>query len=433
MPSALSRRRFLGGSIALLAGASAMPLLSACGSGDDGGNATEINALLITGGDRYPKYWETVTNAFKQQTGVTVKYDLLQFTPLTSKEITLAAARSTQYDVYSTHTAQIGAFFPHFEPLNNHFSASDLEDFFPVAIKYLTNPANGELAAIPRNMDSRTQYYRTDLYEKSSLRPAKTWDELIDVGQKLTGGGQFGLVLPGQGDPAQRQFADFLWQAGGEWLDDGNNVTFNSPEGVEALTFYRDLIKRYEVVPGDAVTYGWNENSAGFSNGTCAAVFDWPGAYASLGDPSLSKVSDTFATAPLTSHKTAVSCAISHALAINKYSRKKDAAAEFLKFTVTPQALLDQYAEFKNYPSRVSTAEQVIGQAQGKEQQWLTDLRTTIQNGKEWPKVPGFDKVSTVVQTAVQNALSDQMSPKAALDGAAQESTRILQQAGTLR
>jgi len=75
----------------------------------------------------------------------------------------------------------------------------------------------------------------------------------------------------------------------------------------------------------------------------------------------------------------------------------------------------------------------VIGQAQGMEQQWLSDLRTTIENGKEWPKVPGFDKVSTVVQTAVQNALSDQMSPQAALDAAAEEITRILQQAGALR
>jgi len=429
MSSPLSRRRFLGGSMAL----AAAPLLAACGGDDSGGDVTEINALLVTGGDRYPAYWERVTSAFQQQTGITVTYDLLQFTPLTSKEITLAAARSTQYDVYSTHTAQIGVFFPHFEPLNNHFDQADLDDFFPVSLKYMTNPANGELAAIPRNMDSRSQYYRTDLYQAAGVQPAKTWDELADVGQKLTSGGQFGLILPGQGDPAQRQFADFLWQAGGDWLDQNNNVTFNSPAGVEALTFYRDLIKRYQVTPADAVTYQWNENSAGFMNGTCATVFDWPGAYASIGDPALSQVPDTFGTAPMPSHKTGASCAISHGLAINKYSRNKDAAAEFLKFTVTPDALLDQYAEFKNYPSRVSTAEQVIGQAQGMEQQWLTDLRTTIENGKEWPKVPGFDKVSTVVQTAVQNALSDQMSPQAALDGAAQESTRILQQAGALR
>jgi ABC-type glycerol-3-phosphate transport system substrate-binding protein len=414
MSSALSRRRFLGGSLALAAGAAAGPLLAACSGGESGGNVTEINALLITGGDRYPAYWEKVTSAFKQQTGITVKYDLLQFTPLTSKEITLAAARSTQYDVYSTHTAQIGAFFPHFEPLNNYFDAA-------------------ELAAIPRNMDARTQYYRRDLYEAAGVQPAKTWDELVTIGQQLTSGGKFGLVLPGQGDPAQRQFADFLWQAGGEWLDQNNNVTFNSPAGVEALTFYRDLIQKYRITPSDVVTYQWNENSAGFTNGSCAAVFDWPGAFASFGDPSLSTVSQGFATAPMPSHKTGTSCAISHALAINKYSRKKDAAAQFLRFTVTPEALVDQYKEFKNYPSRVSTADQVIGQAQGMEQQWLSDLRTTIENGKEWPKVPGFDKVSTVVQTAVQNALSDQMSPQAALDAAAEESTRILQQAGALR
>lgn len=432
MSSALSRRRFLGGSMALAAGAAVGPFLAACGGGDSG-PVTEIDALLITGGDRYPAYWEKVTSAFTQQTGITVKYDLLQFTPLTSKEITLAAARSTQYDVYSTHTAQIGAFFPHFEPLNNHFDQADLADFFPVALQYMTNPATGELAAIPRNMDARTQYYRRDLYDAAGVQPATTWEELVSVGQRLTSGGQFGLVLPGQGDPAQRQFADFLWQAGGEWLDQNNNVTFNSPAGVEALTFYRDLIQKYRVTPSDVVTYQWNENSAGFTNGTCAAVFDWPGAYASFGDPTLSTVSDKYATAPMPNHKTGTSCAISHGLAINKYSRKKDAAAQFLKFTVAPEALVDQYAEFKNYPSRKSTAEQVTSQAQGMEHQWLADLRTTIDNGKEWPKVPGFDKVSTVVQTAVQNALSDQMSPQAALDGAAAESTRILQQAGALR
>jgi multiple sugar transport system substrate-binding protein len=432
MSSALSRRRFLGGSMALAAGVAAGPLLAACG-GDSGGKDTEINALLITGGDRYPAYWEKVTSAFTQQTGIRIKYDLLQFTPLTSKEITLAAARSTQYDVYSTHTAQIGAFFPHFEPLNNHFDAADLADFVPVAIQYLTNPATGELAAIPRNMDARTQYYRRDLYEAAGVQPAKTWEELVSVGQQLTSGGKFGLVLPGQGDPAQRQFADFLWQAGGEWLDQNNNVTFNSAAGVEALTFYRDVIQKYRITPSDVVTYQWNENSAGFTNGTCAAVFDWPGAFASIGDPSLSTVSGSFATAAMPSHKTGTSCAISHALAINKYSRKKDAAAQFLRFTVTPEALVDQYDEFKNYPSRVSTADQVIGKAQGMEHQWLSDLRTTIENGKEWPKVPGFDKVSTVVQTAVQNALSDQMSPQAALDAAAEESTRILQQAGAPR
>ena len=43
--------------------------------------ATEIKALLITGGPLYPKYWEQITQDFKKKTGITVNYDLLEFTP----------------------------------------------------------------------------------------------------------------------------------------------------------------------------------------------------------------------------------------------------------------------------------------------------------------------------------------------------------------
>ncbi len=77
--------------------------------------------------------------------------------------------------------------------------------------------------------------------------------------------------MPGQGDPAQRTFSDLLWQAGGDWVDDKNKPAFNSAEGVEALTFYRDLIQKYKVVPPDAVSYQWDENSTEFSSG---AVYD---------------------------------------------------------------------------------------------------------------------------------------------------------------
>ncbi|MGA9316280.1 MAG: extracellular solute-binding protein, partial [Solirubrobacteraceae bacterium] len=178
---------------------------------------TEIKALLISGGPLYPKYWEALTADFKKQTGITVTYDLLQFMPLTAKVVTLGAARSAEYDVFSTHTAQIGSYFNYFEPLNKYFSASELGEFYPVAMKYLTDPKTGRIAAIPRNVDARIQYYRTDAYDAHNLKPAVTWDDLVHVSQTLTGDGHYGLVLPGQGDPAQRTFSDYLWQAGGDW------------------------------------------------------------------------------------------------------------------------------------------------------------------------------------------------------------------------
>ena len=148
---------------------------------------TEIKALLISGGPLYPKYWEALTADFKKQTGITVSYDLLQFMPLTAKVVTLGAARSAEYDVFSTHTAQIGSYFNYFEPLNKYFSASELGEFYPVAMKYLTDPKTGRIAAIPRNVDARIQYYRTDAYDAHNLKPAVTWDDLVHVSQTLTG------------------------------------------------------------------------------------------------------------------------------------------------------------------------------------------------------------------------------------------------------
>jgi multiple sugar transport system substrate-binding protein len=432
MSRKLSRRGFLTGSAALLAGSAAVPLLSSCGSSASA-KATEIKALLITGGALYPRYWQKITSDFKKQTGITVNYDLLEFTPMTTKEITLATARSPLYDVYSTHTAQIGAFFSTFEPLNKYFSHTELNDFFPGPLKALTNPTNGDLAAIPRNVDARTQYYRTDLFKAAGAQPAKTWDELATVSGKLTKGGHYGLVLAGQGDPGQRQFTDFLWQAGGDWLDESNNVAFNSPQGVEALTFYTDLVRQYKVTPSSVDTYQWDENTAQFANGVCATVFDWPGLYADYSDPSLSKVSGSFSTAQLPSHKTAISNAISHAMAVNKYSSKKSAAVEFVKFTVGREALLLGYQQFANYPSQRSIADEVTKNSQGGKKQWLEALGTTIEQGKEWPSgVPGFNEVSTTVQSAIESALSGQMSPKAALDSAAQQSTQILKNSGAI-
>ena len=421
----LTRRRLLAGATATVAATGIAPRRAKSATAP-----TEIRALLITGSAVYPKYWETLTEEFKKKTGITVTYDMLAFTPLTSKEVTLGAARSTQYDVYSTHTAQIGSFFDYFEPLDPYFSASELADFYPVAMKYLINPKTGKLAAIPRNVDARVQYYRKDAYDAHNLQPAKTWDELVNVSQALTGDGHYGLVVPGQGDPAQRTFSDFLWQAGGDWVDEKNMPAFNSAEGIQALTFYRDLIHKYKVVPSDAVTYQWTENTSEFASGAVFDTFNWPSTYAILSNPDTSKVVGKWATAPYVRNKTATSCAVAHAMALNSLSKKKDAAIEFIKHVVSGDSQMLAFQQFTYFPSRQAVAQNVISAAQGQQAAWLGQLQATIANGKEWPKLPGFSKVCTLMYGAIERALSNQMSPTDSLNQAAKEALQAMQQAG---
>lgn len=424
----LSRRRFLGSSTAAVAASGIASGIARAASG-----VTEIKALLISGGPLYPKYWEALTADFKKQTGITVSYDLLQFMPLTAKVVTLGAARSAEYDVFSTHTAQIGSYFNYFEPLNKYFSASELGEFYPVAMKYLTDPKTGRIAAIPRNVDARIQYYRTDAYDAHNLKPAVTWDDLVHVSQTLTGDGHYGLVVPGQGDPAQRTFSDYLWQAGGDWVDDKDKPAFNSAEGIQALTFYRDLIQKYKVTPPDAVNYGWNENTSEFASGAVFDTFNWPTTFAVLSSPDTSKVVGKWATAPYVKNKTAISCAVSHAMALNSLSKKKDAALEFIKYVVSADAQMLAFQQFTYFPSRVALAQKVTADAQGAKAVWLQQLQATIATGKEWPKLPGFSKVCTMMWTAIERALSNQMSPADSLNQTAKEALEAMTQAGAYR
>jgi multiple sugar transport system permease protein len=241
------------------------------------------------------------------------------------------------------------------------------------------------------------QYYRSDVYGAHNLQPAKTWDELVNVSQALTGDGHYGLVVPGQGDPAQRTFSDFLWQAGGDWVDEKNMPAFNSAEGIQALTFYRDLIHKYKVVPSDAVTYQWTENTSEFASGAVFDTFNWPSTYAILSNPDTSKVVGKWATAPYVRNKTATSCAVAHAMALNSLSKKKDAAIEFIKHVVSGDSQMLAFQQFTYFPSRQAVAQNVISSAQGQQAAWLGQLQKTIANGKEWPKLPGFSKVCTLM------------------------------------
>lgn len=137
-----------------------------------------------------------------------------------------------------------------------------------------------------------------------------------------------------------------------------------------------------------------------------------------------------WSTAPYVRNKTATSCAISHAMALNSLSNKKDAAVEFIKYSVSPEAQSLNFQEFTNFPSRLSVAKQVIAAARGQQAEWLAQLETTIATGKEWPKLPGFSKVCTRIYWAIERALSNQASPEDALNHAAKEALETMQQAG---
>ena len=94
-------------------------------------------------------------------------------------------------------------------------------------------------------MHSLAQYWNTDQLAKAGLQaPPATKEEFDQAVAKIKSGGlQNPFWIPSLW-PAHLIFYSLIWQNGGApYSEDGQTATFNSAEGVEALTWMVDQIK----------------------------------------------------------------------------------------------------------------------------------------------------------------------------------------------
>ncbi|MBI5714747.1 MAG: ABC transporter substrate-binding protein [Chloroflexi bacterium] len=121
-------------------------------------------------------------------------------------------------------------------PVADLVSDADKKDIFDGFWDY--NKFNGKVVSMPFNNSTPMLYYNKDMFTAAGLDPNKpptTWDELVTAAKALT------KDTNGDGKPDQ-------W--GGKILsDDGKKVIYNSPEGIEALQFWGDLVTKHKVMP----------------------------------------------------------------------------------------------------------------------------------------------------------------------------------------
>jgi ABC-type glycerol-3-phosphate transport system substrate-binding protein len=90
--------------------------------------------------------------------------------------------------------------------------------------------------------------YNKSLFASKGVRPPDdgwTWDDLVDVGRRLTAadGTAFGLAPPGY-------WRELLWAAGGEERSkDDKKTLLDTPAAVEAVTYAAELATRHKVAP----------------------------------------------------------------------------------------------------------------------------------------------------------------------------------------
>ena len=120
-----------------------------------------------------------------------------------------------------------------------------VDDFRESPLQMVMNPTTGKYAAIPYDGWVQAIWYRSDIFEEAGLEAPVTWDAINAACDALPGTGNllYGLTLGT--DPAQNyghQIFEQVAMSNNAWpFDADGNVTFDTPEMIEALRFYTEL------------------------------------------------------------------------------------------------------------------------------------------------------------------------------------------------
>lgn len=346
----------------------AVSLLAGCGSsssGAQGAGTGTVKMVLWPGpeGDAMAK----VVSAYNAGQGKTDKIQvdmtLLSRSDTFSKEATLMSTKSSDFDVYFTASYLIAQHAPYLQPLQNVNTAA----YFPSALQSLQ--VKGVQSALPLDVSNHFLYYRTDLITKLQSNAAwKASYRLISkqlVGQALepkapsdwnwndfiataaffskkynpSSPTKYGTALQAKNLLYNTMiWDDVLWSFGGNWLDSSGKPALNTAAAKSAMNVYNTIYTKGLTSP-DSSQAEFPETQAALTSGNAAFAVQWSAGYADLNNPAKSpNTAGKIGVAPMPGekHQTHV-----HALAvaINKYGKNQSAAAKWLAYLGTTDAM----------------------------------------------------------------------------------------------
>lgn len=216
---------------------------------------------------------------------------------------------------------------------------------------------NGKTWSVPFQRSTVVMYYNKDLFKAAGLDPEKApknWTELVEYGKKLTkaDGSQWGVEIPSDGNPSW-VFSSFFIQNGKNVVNEaGTEVTFNTPEVIEALEFIQSLAKN-KIMPAGVTKWGDVPND--FVTGKAAMIYHTTGSIGTIkGKMDPAKVG----VAPLPAGKKYGSPTGGGNLYILKSTpEKQEAAWKFIRFMTETERVAKWSADTGYIPVRKSAAE----------------------------------------------------------------------------
>lgn len=242
--------------------------------------ASGIVSYFITGDPAEKAAYQSLVAAFTQRhTRIAIELSHVPNSGDYTKRLIADLAAGTPADVVMLNYRRFGAFAARgaFDPLGPYLAAGAAikqADLHAELIPAFSR--NGVLVGMPQNASSLVAYYNKTLFGKAGIAyptAGWTWDDFIETAQGLTKGTeQYGIGM----DPQMIRVAPFIWQHGGDIVDNiqrPTKLTFDRPESVAAVRWFTDLQVKHKIAP-DAVQVAAEDDEKRFLNGRSAIFFD---------------------------------------------------------------------------------------------------------------------------------------------------------------
>jgi multiple sugar transport system substrate-binding protein len=289
--------------------------------------------ILVVGGPMYDPLYERI-GEFEEREGIGVEVVVAPTHPDLNERIEeeFGSGRAS-YDLISTHTKYAPSQRRWLTPLDEDLEDAELENFTPRTLELAR--IDDLLYGVPRNLDVKLLYWRTDLMEV----PPGSWDGLRDEATRLRSDDLYGFVFPGKESGLFGHFFELHAMAGGRMFEEvGPPVPhMNDEAGLWALTLLKDL---YDLAAPEATPdWHYDEVAACFREGRAAMSTDWPGGFYTYVDPEQSEVTDRFDVALYPEGRAGrFVYSSSHTFAIPDTVRDRLAALELLRFLTSRES-----------------------------------------------------------------------------------------------
>jgi multiple sugar transport system substrate-binding protein len=396
---------------------------------------TEINLLSVVAPQF--KAHEARLSEFEALTGIKVTYQYVPFANTREKLTAELVAQSAQYDVLSVMDVWGPSLYNLFEPINARVAEKGIDmNRYASAHLRASRDRNGtgqNILGMPIRGHVQLMFYRKDIFDKLGLKAPNTWDEMIEHGKVIQAKTDLSGVAMYYGKTSGQNLMiwfNYLWGRDGDLLDARGQPAFNSPAAVQATQEYVDLYLKHKICPQGSASFNETDAVNSVAQGKSAMVPVWWWRYAGLVDPKTSTLKpEQVGYAPLPSYPGKENSTYTNSwfYGINKNSKKKDAAMEFLAWLGDPaierSVLLDKSL---NEVVAVQTRNMLDQDVNIRFKSMHLFGAQALRGAKGTPLFAQWPQVSDLLESTMSDIIAGKTTVKAGMDEAAARARKML-------